>query len=155
MQSKTDEIYNGTVTGLTAYGAFVKLENGESGMIHISEVASVYVKEIKDFLTEGQEVKVKVISVKDNKIGLSIKALETPAKPEKKFRDRNSFGQNEQPARGGRRFSASSSHGSSQAGADINFEEMMAKFKQESDERIGDLKRSADFKGNGRRGNKN
>ena len=155
MQSKTDEIYNGTVTGLTAYGAFVKLENGESGMIHISEVASVYVKEIKDFLTEGQEVRVKVISVKDNKIGLSIKALDAPAKPEKKFRERNQSGRNEQAGRGGRGFASAPGRVSSQQDSGMNFEEMMAKFKQESDERIGDLKRSADFKGNGRRGNKN
>ena len=78
MQSKIGEIYDGKVTGLTNFGAFVKLSNGESGMVHISEVAAVYVKDIHGFLQEGQDVRVKVLAVNENnKISLSIKQTQT------------------------------------------------------------------------------
>ena len=52
-------IFEGKVTGITKFGAFVDLGNGKTGMVHISEVAPVFVKEIRDFVTEGQTVKVK------------------------------------------------------------------------------------------------
>ena len=53
-------IFEGKVTGITKFGAFVDLGNGKTGMVHISEVAPVFVKEIRDFVTEGQTVKVKI-----------------------------------------------------------------------------------------------
>ena len=59
----------------TKFGAFVALPEGKSGMVHISEVASSFVSDIKDFLTEGQSVKVKVLSTENGKINLSIKRL--------------------------------------------------------------------------------
>ena len=52
-------IVEGKVTGITKFGAFVALPEGKSGMVHISEVASTFVNDIKDFLQEGQQVKVK------------------------------------------------------------------------------------------------
>lgn len=65
------------VTGITDFGAFVELEDGETGLIHISEVANTYVKDIRNFLKEDEEIKVKVISIdEDEKIGLSINQLE-------------------------------------------------------------------------------
>ena len=67
-------IVDGKITGLTGFGAFVALPDGNSGMVHISEVSSTFVKDIKEVLKEGQEVKVKIISVSDEgKISLSIK----------------------------------------------------------------------------------
>ncbi len=64
----------GKVTGITNFGAFVELEKGKVGLVHISEVADNYVKDINDHLAVGDEIKVKVINVeKDGKIGLSIK----------------------------------------------------------------------------------
>ena len=80
MQLDVGKIYEGKVTGITKFGAFVELEPGTTGMVHISEVANTFVNEIKDHLTEGQEVKVKVLSVGDDgKISLSIKkAVENP-----------------------------------------------------------------------------
>ncbi len=64
----------GKVTGITNFGAFVELGEGKTGLVHISEVADKYVKDINDFLSVGDEVTVKVINVqKDGKIGLSIK----------------------------------------------------------------------------------
>ena len=65
-------IFEGKVTGITKFGAFVDLGNGKTGMVHISEVAPVFVKEIRDFVTEGQTVKVKIIGInEDGKISLS------------------------------------------------------------------------------------
>lgn len=67
-------IFEGKVTGITKFGAFVDLGNGKTGMVHISEVAPVFVKEIRDFVTEGQTVKVKIIGInEDGKISLSMK----------------------------------------------------------------------------------
>src|SRR5690625_1491004 len=63
----------GKVTGITNFGAFVELEAGKTGLVHISEVADTYVKDINEHLSVGEEVEVKVIYVeKDGKIGLSI-----------------------------------------------------------------------------------
>ena len=58
MQVEVGAIVEGKVTGLTNFGAFVSLPDGKTGMVHISEVAPTYVKEIRDYLTENQEVKV-------------------------------------------------------------------------------------------------
>ena len=66
MQVEVGAIVEGKVTGLTNFGAFVSLPDGKTGMVHISEVAPTYVKEIRDYLTENQEVKVKVLSVGDD-----------------------------------------------------------------------------------------
>ena len=68
------EIVNGKVTGITKFGAFVTLEGGKSGLVHISEIADTYVNDIRQYLTEGQEVKVKVLpSDKEGRINLSRK----------------------------------------------------------------------------------
>ena len=69
----------GKVTGITNFGAFVELPNGSTGLVHISEVADNYVKDINDHLKVGDMVEVKVMNVgADGKIGLSIRK----AKPE-------------------------------------------------------------------------
>lgn len=67
------DILEGQVTGTTGFGAFIKLETGDTGLVHISEISGDYVEKVDDYLTKGDEVKVKVISVEDGKIGLSIK----------------------------------------------------------------------------------
>ena len=135
MQLEVGAIVEGKVTGFTAFGAFVDLEGGKKGMVHISEVASEYVKEIKDHLKIGQTVKVKVISIaEDGKISLSIKkAMEQP-KPQQKPRSNA-------PRRSG---NANVWQGNKSADtAPQSFESMMAKFKQESDEKMSDLKRDS------------
>lgn len=76
MQLEVGKIYEGKVTGITKFGAFVELDKDTTGMVHISEVANTFVNEIKDHLTEGQTVKVKVLNLGDDgKISLSIKRL--------------------------------------------------------------------------------
>ncbi len=69
-------ILDGKVTGITKFGAFVALPEGQSGLVHISEIAYSYVNEVTDHLKEGQEVKVKVIGIDQaNRINLSIKKV--------------------------------------------------------------------------------
>lgn len=87
MLLEVGDIVKGKVTGITKFGVFVELENGKTGMVHISEVASTYVREIRDFVDIGQEVSVKILTVGDDgKIGLSMKKAaeqsgSAPAKP--------------------------------------------------------------------------
>ena len=73
-------IFEGKVTGITKFGAFVDIGGGKTGMVHISEVAPVFVKEIRDFVTEGQAVKVKIIGInEEGKISLSMKKADENA----------------------------------------------------------------------------
>lgn len=69
---------SGTVETLQNYGAFVKLENGLSGLVHVSQISQKRVKNPAAVLNVGDEVQVKVIGIKDGKISLSMKALEEP-----------------------------------------------------------------------------
>lgn len=83
------QVVTGQVTGITNFGAFILLPNKATGLVHISEVADSYVRDIKDYLQLNQEVKVKVISVSDGKIGLSIRrANESQRDLQKAFEDR-------------------------------------------------------------------
>ena len=79
-------VLDGKVTGITKFGAFVALPGNRSGLVHISEIAYSYVNDVHDHLTEGQEVKVKVIGVdENNRINLSIKqAAPPPPRPERR-----------------------------------------------------------------------
>ena len=79
MRVEVGEILDGRVTGITAFGAFVALPGGRSGLVHISEVANCYVRDIHEFLQEGQELRVKVIGVSpDGKISLSARQAAPP-----------------------------------------------------------------------------
>lgn len=144
MQFEEGAIVSGKITGLTDFGAFVELEGGKTGMIHISEVASNYVKDIREHVSVGQEVKAKVISVSpEGKISLSIRKLndqpkekeQRPQRPQKPRSERR-------PANvwNGQKSSAPP------AGEKQSFEDMMARFKQVSDEKMTDLKRASDSK---------
>lgn len=73
---KVGSVMNGTVETLQNYGAFIKLEDGLSGLVHISQISNKRVKMPSDVLNVGDEVQVKVIGIKDGKISLSMKALE-------------------------------------------------------------------------------
>jgi len=79
MELTVGSITEGKVTGITKFGAFVSLPDGRSGLVHISEIAYTYVKEVSDFLQVGQEVKVKLVSVDEQgRISLSIKKAQDP-----------------------------------------------------------------------------
>ncbi len=136
MQIEIGAVVDGVVTGIKSFGAFVKLPTGETGMVHISEVASAYVSDINEFLSVGQEVKVKVLGENDKgKISLSIKqAADAPAKKQ------------DRPAqKSGPRRSPHSPvwQGVKQTDtSNMSFEDMLAAFKKTSDEKMSDLKRS-------------
>ena len=136
MQLEVGAILEGKVTGITKFGAFIELPEGKTGMVHISEVAPTYVKEIRDYLTENQQVKVKVLSISDEgKISLSIKkAIEKVPASQRR---------NVSPGRPGEFEWQSPKNDSG------TFEEMMQRFKQTSDEKMSDIRRNVDAKRGG------
>lgn len=144
----------GKVTGITHFGAFIELPGGSTGLVHISEVADNYVKDINELLKVGDEVEVKVIAVeKDGKIGLSIrKAKERPPeeqqRPQKRPpRDRDQ----ERP--GNKQFGSRNSgnrNNNNQARPSLSFEDKMNRFLKDSEERLTSLKRSTESKRGGR-----
>ena len=147
----------GKVTGITHFGAFVDLSGGVTGLVHISEIADNYVKDVKDHLKIDDIVKVKVINVdKDGKIGLSIKqAIDRPEGSVPPQRDRmgggpgggerfNRGGQD----RGGRPFNKQSSGRPSYGKP--SFEDKMSRFLKDSEERISSLKKNTEGKRGGR-----
>ena len=75
-------VLTGTVESLQSYGAFVRLENGLSGLVHISQISEKRIKAASDMLSAGQEVSVKVIGNQNGKISLSMKALLEPKEEE-------------------------------------------------------------------------
>ena len=143
MQPEVGKIYEGKVTGITKFGAFVELEPNVSGMVHISEVANTFVSEIKDHLTEGQVVKVKVLGIsEDGKISLSIKKS-LPAPPKKDMRPRTDKPVN----KGGKPMSSAPRAAVKEPQTpESAFEDMLSKFMASSDERMGDIKRNMDSK---------
>ncbi len=131
-------IIEGKVTGITQFGAFVSFDGGKTGLVHISEIAPEYVKNIRDHVNENDTVKAKVLTIDANgKISLSIKQaiLEERAKAKKTVRtsspkrpDDVEWPKREKPA---------------------SFEDMMAKFKQDSDEKLSTMKKGLDAKRGG------
>ena len=81
MEFAVGAILEGKVTGITKFGAFVALPGGKSGLVHISNISDSYVSDINEFLTVGQEVKVKITDVdaENKRISLSIRALLAPS----------------------------------------------------------------------------
>ncbi len=153
MQLTVGEIIEGKITAVRDYGVFVDIGDGKTGMVHISEVANTYVSQIRDFVKENDEVKVKIISIGDDgKINLSIKkAGENTEKPERgERRERRAYIPKAPPAEpnGSYVWTAKKNEAAS-------FEDMMSKFKQTSDEKFSDLKRkNPDAKRNRRTGAK-
>lgn len=72
---KIDSVLSGTVESIQTYGAFIRLENGLSGLVHVSQISDKRIKTPAEVLSVGQKVDTKVIGIKDGKISLSIKAL--------------------------------------------------------------------------------
>lgn len=116
MSVETGSIVEGTVNGIAGFGVFVQLPDESVGMVHISEVAESFVKDINEHLKVGDKVKVKVLAREGDKISLSIrKALPPKPQPVREFTPRQ----------------------------EVSFEEMMSKFMKDSQERQTDIKRNA------------
>ena len=81
MELQVGSILEGKVTTITKFGAFVALEGGKSGLVHISEIANAFVNDVHDFVQEGQTVKVLVLSTENGKINLSMKKAQPQERP--------------------------------------------------------------------------
>jgi S1 RNA binding domain protein len=162
----------GKVTGITHFGAFVDLSGGVTGLVHISEIADNYVKDVKDHLKIDDVVTVKVINVdKDGKIGLSIKqAIERPegyVPPQRERPAGDRFPRQGGPGGGsgggfprqggpggggGDRFprGGGGRGGFKSAPGKPSFEDKMSRFLKDSEERISSLKKNTEGKRGGR-----
>ena len=123
MEAQVGEIFEGKVTGITKFGAFVEFGEKLTGMVHISEITNGFLEKIEDELELGQTVTVKVIAISpENKIALSIKQAKKKEPTKEELSE---------------------------------FEQMMKKFKQRSEEKISELNRSTNRKhGVSKRGSK-
>lgn len=147
MQLAVGMTVEGKVTGITSFGAFVELPNGQTGMVHISEVAPTFVREIRDFVSEGQTVKVKILNIGDNnKISLSMKQAEGAQAPKKGGAPRS--GQHRAPRRRPepQQHRPGTYEWQPRRMESASFEDMMSHFKQTSDEKISDLRRTVEGK---------
>jgi S1 RNA binding domain protein len=132
--SLVGQTVDGTVTGITHFGAFVNLEGGHNGLIHISEIAYEYVRDVRDHLKLNERVQVRVLQVNpaNGKYDLSLKqAREAPVAVLPKWRR-------------GKRDKVLPD------GADPAFEEKLSKFMKSSEERLLDLRRNLEAKRGGR-----
>ena len=135
MSLAVGEIVEGKVTGITHFGAFVELSDGQTGLVHISEVAEGYVRDVKDYLKQDDIVKVKVLNMERGKIALSIRqatpgAAEGTAPPARRPERRP-------PPR---------------PAAPQTFEDKLSKFMKDSNEIQSSIRRSTDSKRGGRGG---
>ena len=136
MELEPGKIIEGKVTGVTQFGAFVSFDGGKTGLIHISEIALEYVKDIKEHIKAGDVVKAKILAIDEaGKISLSIKqallearANSKKAAPKKTFTKPDDYDWSKKTSSSG------------------SFEDMLAKFKQDSDEKLHDVKKAMDSK---------
>ncbi len=131
MSLEVGSVVEGVVTGITNFGVFIKLPGGETGLVHISEIADSYVKDINEHLQKKDKVKVKVLCIDGGgKIGLSIKQANKPTTPHRNNSKRKSSpGKSPKPP---------------------NFEDKLSSFFKESDEKQQDLKKNTESKRGGR-----
>jgi S1 RNA binding domain protein len=127
MPIEEGKVVEGIVSSITSFGAFIQLPEGKTGLVHISEIADTYVKDIKNFIREKDKVKVKVLTVEKNgKINLSIKQ----AQQVKRIARPAEVDWNQE-------FNKGQGH---------SFEDRLAKFLKDSDEKLQQLKKSTDSK---------
>ena len=129
MPIEEGKVVEGTVSSITNFGAFIQLPEGKMGLVHISEIADTYVKDIRHFIKEKDKVKVKVLSVEKNgKINLSIKQAQIKRA--------------NRPMEIDWELESKKNQGSS-------FEDRLLKFLKDSDEKLQQLKKNTDSKRNG------
>ena len=153
MELTVGAVLEGKVKSITNFGAFVALPENKTGMVHISEVANAYVSDIRQHLTEGQDVKVMVIGTENGKINLSIKRLEPkPQRENAPRRENNNFRRegNAAPRRentgsvGQNRPQKAPVQPAAPKTADQLFEEKLKAFMTESDSKLSGMKQYAD-----------
>lgn len=151
MEPAVGSILEGKVTSIMKFGAFVALEGGRSGLVHISEIANTYVNDVRDFLEEGQTVKVKVLSTENGKINLSIKkALPQEPRPAAGGGRTAPRPSGAPRSGGGGRFARAPQQTLPPSG-DLSFEDKLKQFMTASEGKMADLNRNIDGKRGGRR----
>lgn len=130
MEFAVGAVLEGKVKTITKFGAFVELPENKTGMVHISEITHSYVNDIRDHLTEGQEVKVMIIGMENGKINLSIRRTQTPPPRQPSDRPRPAF--NSRPAKPAR--PAQPAERQPQT-----FDDMLKQFMADSDSKISGL----------------
>ena len=159
MEPQVGSIVEGKVTSITKFGAFVALDSGKSGLVHISEIANSFVNDVHDFLQEGQTVKVLVLSTENGKINLSIKKALPPQERPVSRGPRPGMSSGPRPAGGAPRPAQQQSRPAFAArqqplppSGDQSFEDKLKQFLTSSEGKMADLNRSIDGKrGGGRR----
>ena len=144
MSIEVGSILEGKVTGIMNFGAFVALPGGKSGLVHISEIANTFVKDVHDHLQVGQQVKVKILGINEQgKINLSIKAVQQEEKkPEPAVAPPPPVQERKVPIEFGELAPPSN---------DQSFEEKLKKFMQASDSKNADKRRNTERKQHARR----
>ncbi len=150
MELTVGAILEGKVKSITNFGAFIALPDGKSGLVHISEVANTFVSDVRQHLTEGQDVKVMVISLEGGKINLSIKRLE--ARPQRERTDAPRFGasQRREPASQAKPQRAPAPPPAPKT-SDQLFEERLKQFMSESDSKLAGIRQYSDHRTKSRR----
>ena len=144
MELTVGAILEGKVKSITNFGAFIALPEGKTGLVHISEVANTFVSDVRQHLTEGQDVKVMVISLENGKVNLSIKRLE--ARPARENpAPRKDAPQQSRPA------PKAPTPPPAPKTADQLFEEKLKAFMSESDSKISSCRQYADHRTKNRR----
>jgi len=158
MELTVGTILDGKVKSLTKFGAFVTLPDNSTGMVHISEVAHAYVNDIHDYLTEGQDVKVMVIGLDNNKINLSIKrTLPVPPKQPYNRSGRPAYDRAQDGASSRSQSSHSSGYSSRPASFQPaqpqpkSFDDMLKQFMTESDSKMSSIKEYSEHRTKTRR----
>ena len=134
MEFTVGAVLEGKVKTITKFGAFIELPENKTGMVHISEITHTYVNDIREHLTEGQEVKVMIIGMENGKINLSIRRTQTPPprqpsdRPRQNFdRPKPAFDRSARPAR------------PAQPAQPQSFDDMLKQFMADSDSKISGL----------------
>ena len=124
MQLEIGAVTEGKVTGITKFGAFVEIEKGVTGLVHISEISQSYIDDISKVLKIGDIVKVKILSCENKKLSLSIK------KSQENIKQNNEDNKDEKE----------------KENANSAFEDMLAKLKKNSEEKMSDIRKNLDGK---------
>ena len=155
MELTVGAILEGKVKSITNFGAFIALPENKTGMVHISEVSNTYVSDIRQHLTEGQDVKVVVIGLENGKVNLSIKRLEPKPQREGSGNTRGSFRPNNAAPRRdntqSRPARSTPTPPPAPKTADQLFEEKLKAFMSESDSKISSIRQYSDHRTKSRR----
>lgn len=142
MTLSVGDIVSGKVVNITNFGAFIEIEGGQNGLVHISEISNDYVENVSDVLEKGQEVRAKVLSNENGKLSLSIKQT-LPKKEFVKQRDFNNKKDFSKPRKDFSKLQARKVYtweGEKTESQDLSFEDKISRFLKESTEKMDQMK---------------